>query len=95
MVCVHPCCGGPPPGCEPAPPGRLCPDGSAPVGPDECPFGCDAQECCLPVRCEPAPPYCVEMGALVCGGDPEVRDQCSVDDCYGMLEGTDLLCTCA
>jgi hypothetical protein len=96
MVCVHPCCGGAPPACTAAGKDGACPSGSMLVDPGQCAFGCDAVACCQPTGpCEAPDPYCVAAGELVCGGDPRVADQCSVDDCYGTLDGDDLHCVCA
>ncbi|MEM6990266.1 MAG: hypothetical protein AAF721_07210 [Myxococcota bacterium] len=90
-VCVAPCCGGPAPACEPANPDGTCAAGSVPVDPAECGLGCEADNCCMPGPCTPPPSYCTPPATLRC----DDNDNCSVAECFGMLEGDVLSCQCA
>ena len=85
MIHVFPCCGGPPPLCEPLPDGGTCPPGTHPAN---CPNGpgCEMDPCVAP------PPYCADQNDVKCQGT-----NCSTanGDCFGTLQGTDLLCQCA
>jgi hypothetical protein len=56
-VCMHPCCGGAPPACEPLEDGGTCPDGY--VLSNQCyNFGTGGTTGCEPPPCKPPPPYC-------------------------------------
>jgi len=57
QVCVHPCCGGAPPPCEPLDDGGTCPDGY--VISNQCyNFGTGGTTGCVPPPCKPPPDYC-------------------------------------
>ncbi len=89
-VCVLPCCGGPPPGCS-EPEGGMCPGGQAPVPSDQCQFNpCAGPLCCLPVACTPDPPFCIAPAMLNCNDN-----SCSINSCFGTLNGDRLDCQCA
>lgn len=89
-VCVLPCCGGPPPGCS-EPEGGMCPGGQAPVPSDQCQFNpCAGPLCCLPVACTPDPPFCIAPAMLNCNDN-----SCSINSCFGTLNGDHLDCQCA
>lgn len=92
QICVLPCCGGAP-GCYPANADGECQPGDMPIDAADCMAGCDADPCCEG-SCEPAPPYCIDEGDLICGG--EIGDQCSTPngDCYGTKVGNELQCSC-
>jgi hypothetical protein len=63
QLCVHPCCGGAPPKCEPKPEGGTCPAGTH----EGCSYGCsEPGGCCEPDPCTPPPPYCVDPGTQPC-----------------------------
>jgi hypothetical protein len=55
-VCMHPCCGGAPPPCEPLDDGGTCPDGY--VISNQCLNGNGSTMGCAPPPCKPPPPYC-------------------------------------
>ena len=56
-VCMHPCCGGAPPPCEPLEDGGTCPDGY--VISNQCyNFGTGGTTGCAPPPCKPPPDYC-------------------------------------
>ncbi len=60
--CVHPCCGGAAPACDPLPDGGACPPGTTPVA--SCPTsggpGCQAGPC------SPPPAYCSKAIPVGC-----------------------------
>ena len=57
QVCIHPCCGGAPPPCEPLEDGGTCPDGY--VLSNQCyNFGTGSTTGCAPPPCKPPPDYC-------------------------------------
>ncbi len=61
--CIHPCCGGAPPACEPKPDSGTCPPGSH----DGCSQGCSsAGGCCEADPCTPPPPYCADQPVSGC-----------------------------
>lgn len=92
QVCVLLCCGGAP-GCYPADANGECQPGDMPIDAADCMAGCDVDPCCQG-SCEPPPPYCIDEGDLICGG--EIGDQCSTPngDCYGTKVGNELQCSC-
>lgn len=61
--CVHPCCGGAPPSCDPLGPSGTCPYGSH-MG------TCNGQPGCVKDMCVPPPPYCAETDACIGGPLP-------------------------
>ncbi|MCC6899838.1 MAG: hypothetical protein IT377_12735 [Polyangiaceae bacterium] len=64
QYCIHPCCGGAPPMCEPKPEGGTCPAGYH----DGCQTGsCSSPSgCCEMDPCKPAPPYCADQPEAGC-----------------------------
>lgn len=78
QICIHPCCGGAPPPCEPLDDGGTCPDGY--VISNQCwNFGSGGTTGCVPPPCKPPPPYCAPSGPTnMCGMDQGSRD------CYEM-----------
>jgi len=62
QICIHPCCGGAPPPCEPLLDGGTCPDGY--VISNQCyNFGTGGTTGCAPPPCKPPPPYCAPSNA--------------------------------
>lgn len=93
QVCVHPCCGGPAPGCTDVDGQGACANGQVPVPAEQCQFGgCTGQLCCPPVNCVPDPPFCAAATDLTCAGT-----SCSLESCFGTLDAAaaDLFCECA
>lgn len=76
QICIHPCCGGAPPPCEPLDDGGTCPAGY--VFSNQCWNGNGSSSGCVPPPCTPPPPYCAPGGPNnMCG-----FEQNGSRDCY-------------
>ena len=68
QLCIHPCCGGAPPMCQPKPDGGACPPGTTEDSSCNPSFGV-----CRPDPCTPPEPYC-SPDPQQCGPPPTGRD---------------------
>ena len=75
-VCVHPCCGGVAPVCDPANDAGVCPAGDIKGG--AC-FQMQPGDDCAPPACQPPPPYCQPENTTQCPGNDPQNDS---RDCY-------------
>ncbi|MCA9707300.1 MAG: hypothetical protein KDK70_15715 [Myxococcales bacterium] len=93
-ICMVPCCGGPAPGCDPAPPGGDCGLGTLDPGGAECcindpdPRTCMQMDWCVAGPCIPDPPSCVYDDLVTCN-----EFECTVrGGCFGQLHDGVLDC---
>jgi hypothetical protein len=87
-LCVHPCCGGAPPLCEP-PPGAGC----AAAGWTPCTQS-DGTAGCMPPPCTPPDPYCLKVPD-VCAAKPDCTCASAAGaDCCGFIKDRDISCVC-
>jgi hypothetical protein len=74
QICIHPCCGGAPPACEPLQDGGTCPAGFT-ISNQCYNFGTGGTTGCEPPPCTPPPPYCAPSGTSnTCGLQNDSHD---------------------
>ncbi len=74
QICIHPCCGGVQPACEPLEDGGTCPAGYT-ISNQCYNFGTGGTTGCEPPPCTPPPPYCAPSGSSnTCGLQNDSHD---------------------